>query len=132
MTSEHQPERRSSSAADILAVSRDEAWLHFIRKTLRRHDKVEILKDLSELSDHLSDMSEETLVLISSELVPSKIKDLRENLDGCKASSICVLKVPKDEHQRVNDKHLKGLGLEVADRPDNSKALRRLIKILVH
>jgi hypothetical protein len=128
---DHHDERRSEGAVDVLAVSRDKVWLEFTRKTLRRNDRVETLKDLREIPAHLSEMDEGTILLISSELIPSKIRDLEESLNGCMAAKMCVLKAPHDEHQRINDKHLRGLGIEVADRPDNAKALRRLIKILV-
>ena len=129
--SERTEERRQPGALNILAVSRDEVWLQFAKKTLRRNDRVETLHGLDEVSDHVEAIEGEPLLLISSELVPSKIKELQEHLDGCKTSIVCVLREPRDQHQRINDKHLKGLGIEVADRPDNAKALRRLIKILM-
>ena len=129
---ERTEERRQPGSHTILAVSRDEVWLQFAEKTLRRNDRVEVLKDLNAVSSHLQEPLENTLLLISSELIPQKIKELQQQLDGCDAARICVLREPHDQHQRVNDKHLKGLGIEVNDRPDNSKAMRRLIKHLVH
>lgn len=129
---ERTEERRQAGAHTILAVSRDEVWLQFAEKTLRRNDKVKVLKDLNAVSGHLPESAENALLLISSELIPPKIKDLQQQLDGCDSARICVLREPRDRHQRVNDKHLKGLGIEVNDRPDNSKAMRRLIKHLVN
>lgn len=122
-------ERRSSDQPTIVAVSRDSPWLQFAEKTLRRTDSVKTLSDLSDADHQPRPAGGQTILMISSELVPAKIKDFQSVLDSGYAK-IWVLKEPHDEHQRINDKHLKDLGIQVADRPDNSKAFRRLLKII--
>lgn len=115
----------------MVAVSRDEAWLGFTRKTLRRTDVVEVMHELDDLSKHLSNSDNPVYLLISSELIPIKISELEGYLNGLPTEKVCVLRAPQDEHHRVSDKHLKGLGMLVEDRPDSQKAMRRLIKILI-
>jgi hypothetical protein len=124
-------DRRSVEALRIVAVSRDEAWLGFTRKTLRRTDTVEVMHELDEISNHLSGSDNPVFLLISSELVPIKLGDLESRLEGLPTEKVCVLRAPQDEHHRVNDKHLRGVGILVEDRPDSQKAMRRLIKILI-
>ena len=124
-------DRREAEALRIVAVSRDEAWLGFTRKTLRRTDVVEVMHELDEISKHLSGGDRPVYLLISSELVPIKIGEFESHLGGLPTAKVCVLRVPQDEHHRVNDKHLRGLGILVEDRRDNQKAMRRLVKILL-
>ena len=124
-------DRRRPEALRIVAVSRDETWLGFTRKTLRRTDTVEVMAELEGISNHLSGSENPVFLLISSELVPIKIGVFESHLDGLPTAKVCVLRVPQDEHHRINDKHLRGLGMLVEDRPDNQKAMRRLIKILI-
>jgi len=125
---EHTEERRSSQEARILAVSRDHDWLHFAKKILRRNDQVEILDTLSEAANHPADGNLQTVLFISSELVPSKIKEFEELLEACSPWRTWVLNESHDTHQRINDKHLRDMGVLVDDRPDNAKAMRRLLK----
>ena len=42
-------ERSGGVQHNILAVSKDEAWLQFAKKILRRTDHVQTLKDLNEV-----------------------------------------------------------------------------------
>ena len=123
-------QERRSTETTILAISKDEAWLHFAKKTLRRTDEIRILKDLAGISPLLDGRAGQTVVFISSELVPPKRKDFEQAIPSLEGLRVWVLREPHDEHQRINDKHLRQMGVEVADRPDNSKAMRRLIKIV--
>jgi hypothetical protein len=126
-----QERRDSVQTATILAVSRDNVWLQFAEKTLRRTDRVKTLTGLEGDSHQLPLIEgEKTLLLISSELVPSKIKEFQAMLSASKFWKVWVLRESHDEHQRISDKHLKEMGIAVADRPDNSKAFRRLLKII--
>ncbi|MCA9434324.1 MAG: hypothetical protein KC931_05430 [Candidatus Omnitrophica bacterium] len=124
-------ERRSGAQHDILAVSKDEPWLHFAKKILRKSDHVEILKNLNEIPALIEKGMRFDVLMISSELIPSKIKELEEVLAVAKADKVWALEEPHDEHQRINNKHLKkDLGVEVTDRPENSKAMRRVLKMI--
>ena len=123
-------ERRSQEQHDILAVSKNEAWLHFAKKILRKSDHVEILKSLDEIPSLVEQGMHFDVLLISSELIPPKIKEFEDLLSNAKADRVWALEEPHDEHQRINNKHLKELGVEVTDRPENSKAMRRVLKMI--
>ena len=122
-------ERRNDERT-LYVVSKDEAWLHFAEMTLRRTDRVKALQSLGkELAEALTD-HETSFLLISSELVPDRVKELAGLLGICHFSKVCVLKGAHDDHHRINDKHLKDMGVFIADRPENAKAFHKLLKIL--
>ncbi|MCG3196394.1 MAG: hypothetical protein HUU16_15095 [Candidatus Omnitrophica bacterium] len=123
-------ERRSAEQPTIVAISRDEPWLHFAEKTLRRTDEVQVHKDLDGVGQALGEIGTRVVAFVSSELVPARIKEFQAFLDEGRFWKVWVLKEPHDDHQRINDKHLKEMGVSVTDRPDNSKAFRRLLKIV--
>ena len=123
-------ERRSSVQHDILAVSQHEAWLHFAKKILRKTDHVEILKSLGEIPALVEKGMHFDVLLVSSELIPSKIREFQDLLSQVKAERVWALEEPHDTHQRINNKHLKDLGVHVADRPENGKAMRRVLKMI--
>lgn len=123
-------ERRVSDQRVMIVVSRDEQWLNFAEKTLRRTDKVKVLHDLEGAIAKLTNIEGTRFLLVSSELVPAKVKDFQAVLEGGHFERVCVLKEIHDEHQRINDKHLRDLGIIVVDRPDNSKAFHRLLKMV--
>jgi len=123
-------ERRSSVQHDILAVSKHEAWLHFAKKILRKTGHVEILKDLDEVPGLIESGMHFEVLLISSELLPAKIKEFEDLLAKAGADRVWALEEPHDEHQRINNKHLKELGVGVTDRPENAKAMRRVLKMI--
>jgi hypothetical protein len=121
-------EKRQVESVRILAMSHDQDWLHFAENTLRRTDEVEVLENLDGVNDRTSADGRKTIILVSSELVPSKVKDFHEFIDRAHAHKVCVLRAPKDNHHRINDKHLKDLGVDMEDRPENTKAFRRILK----
>jgi len=123
-------ERRGGKQHDILAVSKDEPWLHFAEKILRKSDHVETLKNLGEIPKLIEKGMQFDVLMISSELIPAKIKDFEELLNTAKADRVWALEEPHDEHQRINNKHLRELGVEVTDRPENGKAMRRVLKMI--
>ena len=123
-------ERRSQVQHDILAVSKQEAWLHFAKKILRKSDHVEILKELEEIPPLVEKGMHFDVLLISSELIPSKIKEFEEILSNAKADRVWALEESHDQHQRINNKHLRDLGVQVTDRPENSKSMRRVLKMI--
>ncbi len=123
-------ERRSTVQHDILAVSKQEPWLHFAKKILRKSDHAHILKDLDEIPRLVAKGMHFDVLMISSELIPSKIKEFEELLTKAGADRVWALEESHDEHQRINDKHLKELGVQVTDRPENSKAMRRVLKMI--
>lgn len=123
-------ERRGGVQHDILAVSKHEAWLHFAKKILRKTDHVEILKDLSEIPALVEKGMHFDVLMISSELIPPKIKEFEQLLSNAGADRVWALEEPHDVHQRINNKHLKELGVEVTDRPENSKAMRRVLRMI--
>lgn len=125
-------ERRETEPTFVIAVSQDVPWLHFAEKSLRRTDQVITASSLGQANEQVHSLnSARKLALISSEVVPSKIKEFQPLLDEGGFWKACVLKEPHDTHQRINDKHLKELGVEVLDRPENAKAFRRVLKILI-
>lgn len=122
-------DRRSPEQRVMIIASRDEMWLHFAEKTLRRTDEVHAVHDLvTGFPDRLPEDARKIL-MVSSELVPSKVKDFLDLVGNGRFQKVCVLREPHDEHQRINDKHLKDLGFVVVDRPDNTKAFHRLVKM---
>ncbi|GMV66178.1 MAG: hypothetical protein KJ050_02270 [Candidatus Omnitrophica bacterium] len=123
-------ERRVSDHRVMIVVSRDEQWLNFAEKTLRRTDQVKALHGLEGASEKLTGIQGTRFLLVSSELVPAKVKDFQAFLDSGRFERVCVLKEFHDEHQRISDKHLRELGIIVVDRPDNSKAFHRLLKMV--
>lgn len=126
----HADERRSTQQHDILAVSKHEPWLHFAKKILRKSDHVEIVKSLDDIPALVDRGMHFEVLMISSELIPAKIKDFEELLAKAGAKRVWALEEPHDEHQRINNKHLKELGVGVTDRPENSKAMRRVLKMI--
>lgn len=122
-------DRRSAEQRVIILASQDGAWLHFAEKTLRRTDEVHALHDLATGFPEPLPEDARKILMVSSELVPAKVKDFLDMVGNGRFQQVCVLREPHDEHQRVNDKHLKDLGFVVTDRPDNSKAFHRLMKM---
>jgi hypothetical protein len=130
MSTQAEERRTNEQAVIIFVVSRDQVWLHFAEKTLRRTDQVKALQKLEEIGKVIPQIDGKPVLLISSELVPSKVHELKEMIHIDQFRTVCVLRESHDEHQRVNDKHLKDLGIQVSDRPDNAKAFHRTLKIV--
>ena len=122
-------DRRSAEQRIIIVASQDAAWLHFAEKTLRRTDEVHAIQDLAIGFPGPLPEDARKILMVSSELVPAKVKEFLELVGNGRFQKVCVLREPHDEHQRINDKHLKDLGFVVVDRPDNTKAFHRLLKM---
>ena len=122
-------DRRTADQRVIIVASRDEVWLHFAEKILRRTDEVRALHDLPTNLTVALPSEARKILMVSSELIPDKVKDFVDRVGNGRFERVCVLREPHDEHHRISDKHLKDLGFLVADRPDNSKAFHRLLKM---
>ncbi len=122
-------DRRAAEQRIIIVASQDAVWLHFAEKTLRRTDEVHAIQDLATGFPGPLPEDARKILMVSSELVPAKVKEFLELVGNNRFQKVCVLREPHDEHQRINDKHLKDLGFLVADRPDNTKAFHRLLKM---
>ena len=121
-------ERREKSKGHILVVAHDELWSKFVENTLRRTDAVEDSFTLDEAREHLKN-EKYWIIILSSKVVPDKVHEFESFLSYTNNAKIIVVRHPKDTHHRINDKHLKQMGVIVEDRPTDGKGLRRLMKI---
>jgi len=120
-------ERRTEEKRTALVISSDELWCKFVHNTLRRTDRVLEASSLTE-ADELLGKSSFDVVFFSNELIPRNMAELESFISKCSGGKVVVVNDSPDEEMHLSPKHLSQAGVGVAEKPTESKALRRIVR----
>lgn len=120
-------QERRDTRFDLLVISSDVLWCKFVRNTMRRTDHILEVTSLSKAEECLKERPFD-IIFFSNELVPRSMSEVETFLSWCPESRVVVLCSPHDAELHLSRKHLARLGIEAEERPEEGKALRRIIK----
>ncbi len=120
-------QERRDTRFDLLVISSDVLWCKFVRNTMRRTDHVLEVASLAKAEECLRDRKFD-IIFFSNELVPRNKSEIESFLSWCPGSRVVVLCWPRDAELHLSRKHLAQLGIDAEERPEEGKALRRIIR----